>query len=166
MIYTVDLGGTTVSVAVDADGALLVTGSPRATVRPVPGTPLWVLTIGADVHELVVERTGPGRVTLTIDGYRVAAEAIDERTRAVRAMAATTAVASGPAPLRAPMPGLIVRVQAAVGDRVAAGATLIVMEAMKMENELRAPGGGVVRAVRVAPGTAVEKGAILVELDP
>jgi len=166
MIYTVDLGGTPLSVEVDGDGARLVTGSPLATVRQVPGTPLWVLTIGSAVHELVVERTGAGRVALTIDGYRLEAEALDERSRAVRAMAATTAVAAGPAPLRAPMPGLIVRVQAAVGDRVAAGATLIVMEAMKMENELRATGAGTVRAVRVAPGTAVEKGMVLVELDP
>ncbi|MBU6366822.1 MAG: acetyl-CoA carboxylase biotin carboxyl carrier protein subunit [Gemmatimonadetes bacterium] len=62
------------------------------------------------------------------------------------------------------MPGLVVRVLAAPGDQVAAGAPLLVMEAMKMENELRAPAAGVVRAVHAAPGQAVEKGAVLVEL--
>jgi pyruvate carboxylase subunit B len=51
------------------------------------------------------------------------------------------------------------------GDTVEAGQGIIVMEAMKMENELRAHGAGVVKAVRVAPGDAVEKGAVLVEMD-
>jgi pyruvate carboxylase subunit B len=68
-------------------------------------------------------------------------------------------------PLLAPMPGLVVRVNVKAGDTVEAGQGLIVMEAMKMENELRAHGAGVVKAVRVAPGDAVEKGAVLVEMD-
>jgi pyruvate carboxylase subunit B len=63
------------------------------------------------------------------------------------------------------MPGRVVRVLVKNGDAVTAGQPLIVMEAMKMENELRAHGAGVVKAVRVAPGDAVEKGAVLVEMD-
>jgi pyruvate carboxylase subunit B len=51
-----------------------------------------------------------------------------------------------------------------VGDEVAAGQGLVVMEAMKMENELRAPAAGTVKAVHAAPGTPVEKGTVLVEL--
>jgi pyruvate carboxylase subunit B len=73
-------------------------------------------------------------------------------------------VASGPAPLVAPMPGLVVRVNVVVGDQVAAGQGLVVMEAMKMENELRASAPGTVRAVHAEPGAAVNKGAVLVEL--
>ncbi|MBX7119599.1 MAG: acetyl-CoA carboxylase biotin carboxyl carrier protein subunit [Gemmatimonadaceae bacterium] len=63
------------------------------------------------------------------------------------------------------MPGLIVRVQVAAGDAVRAGQGIVVMEAMKMENELRAPADGTVRAIHAVPGTAVEKGAVLVEFD-
>jgi biotin carboxyl carrier protein len=62
------------------------------------------------------------------------------------------------------MPGLVVRVNVQVGDQVQPGQPLVVMEAMKMENELRSTSAGVVRAVRAQPGAAVEKGAILVEL--
>jgi biotin carboxyl carrier protein len=51
-----------------------------------------------------------------------------------------------------------------VGDEVAAGQGLVVIEAMKMENELRATAAGTVRAVNAVAGTAVEKGALLVEL--
>ena len=63
------------------------------------------------------------------------------------------------------MPGLIVRVNVNPGDAVQAGQGLVVMEAMKMENELRSSAAGVVKAVHVAPGKAVEKGAVLVELE-
>jgi pyruvate carboxylase subunit B len=63
------------------------------------------------------------------------------------------------------MPGLIVRVNVSVGDRVEAGQGIVVMEAMKMENELRATAAGTVWSINVTSGTAVEKGALLVELD-
>jgi pyruvate carboxylase subunit B len=62
------------------------------------------------------------------------------------------------------MPGLVVRVLATVGDEVAAGEGLVVVEAMKMENELRASAPGRITAVHAVAGTAVEKGAVLVEL--
>jgi biotin carboxyl carrier protein len=63
------------------------------------------------------------------------------------------------------MPGLIVRVNVQEGDRVRAGQGLVVMEAMKMENELRASADGIVRRVIVIPGSAVEKGAQLLEME-
>ena len=63
------------------------------------------------------------------------------------------------------MPGLIVRVNVEPGDRVQAGQGLVVMEAMKMENELRAQAAGTVKAVHAVAGNAVEKGALLVELE-
>ena len=63
------------------------------------------------------------------------------------------------------MPGLIVRINAAIGDVVGAGQGLVVMEAMKMENELRAQSAGKVKNILVTPGTAVEKGTLLIELE-
>jgi pyruvate carboxylase subunit B len=63
------------------------------------------------------------------------------------------------------MPGLVVRVEVAVGQQVEAGAGLVVVEAMKMENELRAPRAGVVAAVLVTVGQAVDKGAPLVTVE-
>jgi pyruvate carboxylase subunit B len=63
------------------------------------------------------------------------------------------------------MPGLVVRINVSVGDKVEAGQGIVVMEAMKMENELRATGGGTVKSVDVTVGTAVEKGTVLVTLE-
>ena len=63
------------------------------------------------------------------------------------------------------MPGLVVRVEVAAGERVRAGQGVVIMEAMKMENELRAEGEGVVARVLATAGQPVEKGAILVEFE-
>jgi biotin carboxyl carrier protein len=65
----------------------------------------------------------------------------------------------------ATMPGRVVRVLVAPGDRVAAGQAVVVLEAMKMENEMRAPKDGVVREVRVSSGAAIDAGAVLVVID-
>ena len=77
------------------------------------------------------------RLMLMVFGYDVLT--LDERTRAIRDLSAKSESRHrGPAPLKAPMPGLVVRIAVAVGDIVAAGQALVVVEAMKMENELRA----------------------------
>ena len=64
--------------------------------------------------------------------------------------------------VKSPMPGRVVRLLVAVGDRVTARQGVVVVEAMKMENELRTPTGGVVKEILVGPGAAVETGAVLV----
>jgi pyruvate carboxylase subunit B len=125
-----------------------------------------MVKIGTHVYRVVAQRRqGRGRYTLWVDGYRFETEALDERTRAIRDLSAASAAPVGPAPILAPMPGMIVRVSVRAGDRVEAGQGVVVMEAMKMENELRATAAGVVRSVEVAAGTAVEKGALLVALE-
>jgi acetyl/propionyl-CoA carboxylase alpha subunit len=164
--YFVRIGEHEHEVVLDADGVHIDGEDVAAHVAPIDGTPVRMVTIGSEVHRVVV-RPGPtrGRYTLWLDGYRFETEALDERTRAIREMSGVAAGPMGPAPLVAPMPGLVVRVNAQVGDQVQAGEGLVVMEAMKMENELRAQAGGRVKSVLVAAGTAVEKGAVLIELE-
>jgi len=89
----------------------------------------------------------------------------DERTRAIEAVSGKGQPAAGGGTVRAPMPGLVVRIEVAEGQQVDAGAGLVVVEAMKMENELRAPRPSVVAAVHVGVGQTVEKGAPLVTLE-
>jgi acetyl/propionyl-CoA carboxylase alpha subunit len=72
---------------------------------------------------------------------------------------------AAPGSLEAPMPGQVVAIPVRVGDAVAAGAALVVVEAMKMEHTLRAPEAGVVRALHCAVGDRVDAGTRLVELD-
>jgi pyruvate carboxylase subunit B len=153
-------------VSVDGETIGVDGESFRAYLLALEGAPVRLVTIGNEVHRVVVRRGETrGRYTLWIDGWRYEVEAVDERTHTIRAMTAVSAPPAGPAPIRAPMPGLVVRVAVEPGDEVAAGQGVVVVEAMKMENELRASVAGRVRAVHATAGQAVEKGAILVELE-
>lgn len=165
MKYIVDVNGERVEVVVGPEG-VTVDGEPiDCRLSDVEGTPVHLLSVGREVHRVTVARgENRGEYDLWINGHRFRAEAVDERVRAIRDLTRAENLAAGPRPLIAPMPGLVVRVQVAEGDSVQAGQGLVVMEAMKMENELRAPAPGIVNAILVKPGTAVEKGAVLVEL--
>jgi acetyl/propionyl-CoA carboxylase alpha subunit len=167
MRYIVELNGERKGVTVGPEGVGYEDTAPvQAELSEIEGSPIRMLKIGTKVYRVVVQKgQGRGQYSLWIDGGRFQAEALTERTRAIRDVSAASAGPVGPAPIRAPMPGLIVRVNVKVGDTVQAGQGLVVMEAMKMENELRATAGGTVRSVEVGPGTAVEKGALLVALE-
>jgi biotin carboxyl carrier protein len=166
MKYFVNVNGEPHEVLLDAAGVHIDGEDTAAQVVPIEGTPVRMVTIGNEVHRVVVRPgSARGNYTLWLDGHRFEVEALDERSKAIRDLSGVAAGTSGPAPLKAPMPGLIVRVNVKVGDQVQAGQGIVVMEAMKMENELRATAPGTVKSVLATPGTAVEKGALLVELE-
>ena len=126
----------------------------RVDAVPVQG-PLSSLLIDGRSHEVAVERSGDGfQVHFPQGSVAVALAAAGGTNARVRH-------AAGPARLTAPMPGRVVRVLAAVGAAVEAGQGLVVVEAMKMENELRAPRAGRVQQIAVSEGQAVEAGALL-----
>ena len=164
MLYHVTLGGRTFRVELDA-GRVILEGRELDSVElaTLPGTRMRHLLIDGRSTTVMAERTADGW-SLQVDGWPLRAEVVDERTRAIRAMTGRGGAAQGPKPVRAPMPGLIVRIEVAEGDVVRAGQGVAVMEAMKMENELKAESAGVVTKVLVRAGQAVEKGAVLVEL--
>lgn len=166
MKYLVEVDGRRLEVEL-SDNSVLVDGVPlEADLTAVPGTPTYRLDANGLAHRAAVRRLpGRGRYAISLDGWRFEVEALDERRRAIQDMVQQSAAAAGPKPLVAPMPGMIVRVNVEVGAVVEAGQGLVVMEAMKMENELRATTGGTVSRVLVEAGQAVEKGAALVELE-
>ena len=167
MRYVVDVNGERITV--ELDGAFATVEGERLEVDlcRIEGTPMHLVRVGEHVHRVVARRGATrGSWQLDVDGVRVATESLDERMRTIRDLTAAASEALGPAPLLAPMPGLVVRVNVAPGDVVATGQGLVVVEAMKMENEIRAAAPGIVLQVKAIPGAAVEKGAILVELGP
>jgi len=167
MRYIVEIAGRRVEVTVDGEHVSVDGGpSERARLSDVEGTPVRLVTIGDAVHRVTARREGPrGVFVLRIDGRRYPVEALDERTRTIRDLSTSASGPAGPQPVRAPMSGLIVRIDVKSGDEVQAGQGVAAMEAMKMENELRTPGAGRVRAVHVSVGQAVERGALLVEFE-
>ncbi len=164
MKYGVGIGGRSFAVEIEG-GRVTVDGRPVEAALDVAGGPIRRLITARQSLEVVLEPgEDPGTWTVSGAGVRVAATVLDERSQAIRSMMGRSAAGPQAASLKAPMPGLVVRVLVIPGDEVAAGAGLVVIEAMKMENELKAGGPGVVKRVLVKPGDKVEKGAVLVEL--
>jgi acetyl/propionyl-CoA carboxylase alpha subunit len=138
----------------DRDGlTATVAGQPVPGARLLSATPARVDLVCAGIRRIVdVTRIG---ATAYVDSS-LGHDALAEVERFPDPSAAAHAGS-----LLAPMPGTIVRVAAAVGDSVEAGATIITIEAMKMEHAIRTPAAGVVTALPVAVGTQVDSGAVL-----
>jgi biotin carboxyl carrier protein len=121
------------------------------------------IRVGAKVFDLLLDGTPPD-VKFIATGIRGSATIETERTRAGRSLKGGAA-GKGPEFIIAPMPGRIVRVLVSPGDAIESGAPLVVIEAMKMENELSAQHAAKVGTVLVKAGDTVEGGAKLISLE-
>lgn len=167
--YEITVGQVTRQVQVARLGPGACGGAMRYAVRIDEGPVHQVETTRpvADVLSMLMEDDAweAGLVSteegfdVEILGIRHEAQVVDPRRKALR-----LAEGTGAAVVKTAMPGRVVRTLVEVGDEVTKGQPVVVVEAMKMENELKAPRDGVVRRVAVSAGALVESGAVLVEL--
>jgi acetyl/propionyl-CoA carboxylase alpha subunit len=136
------------------------------SVRWLPEEPRIARVTAPDgSHSIaIVEGSGSDWV-VTIGGRRIRVTARTWRERVLADAESAAAAAGGPVAVTATLPGLVVAVGVGVGDDVAAGASLLTIEAMKMQNEVRAPRDGRVAEVAVSAGQAVATGALLLRLE-
>jgi biotin carboxyl carrier protein len=97
-------------------------------------------------------------------GLRYVVKVQDERSRRLALVDRSLRPPDGELLVKAPIPGLVVKVPVLQGQEVAEGDTLVILEAMKMENELRAPRAGVIHEVKATPGMQVQLGQTLLSL--
>ena len=167
MTFSVETGGTRRTIEIRrARGGWAVTVDGRAmsaNVHPVEGR--WSVLYGAGEttsrrsYEVALERRRKGDQLVHVDGREIKVSFLDHPGRS---RGASSAAGFGAREVVAPMPGRIVKVLVKAGDTVAVNQGLVVVEAMKMENELRAPRAGTVESVRVSEGMSVEANAVLV----
>ena len=116
----------------------------------------YVATLNGKKYEIEIERVD-GRMPLDRGAAAVATAPIIAAAPAPAAAGATT--------VEAPMPGKVLDIKVKVGDTVAFGQCVVVMEAMKMETEIVAPAAGTVASISVSNGDSVDTGAVLVTLN-
>lgn len=164
MRYFVTIGDREEIVEVDGREIRIDGVSVDAELASLPGTDCRHLRMDDRSVSMFCRREAEEwLVELEGRGFRVRVE--DDRARHIRELASAAAPAETHREVRAPMPGLIVKVEVEPGQTIAAGDGLIVIEAMKMENELRADAAGLVREVAVEPGQTVDRDEILVVID-
>lgn len=175
MIYDVEINGRARRVAVTRHGQAFevsVDGRKQAaSVSVVNG--VWSLIL-ADVaeggaapaaqrsYEVAIVDAPDGALTVHVNGRLVTAAVAGARGSWARRGNDGGAAGKGPQKITAPMPGKVVKVLVKAGDEVAAKQGVVVVEAMKMENELKAARAGTVKEVKAVEGTSVEAGAVLV----
>ncbi len=123
-----------------------------------------LLVLDGRSHVLTVEPGEGGRTRVTVQGHVLDLDVKDETARLLERFGFDAAASAAEREVRAPMPGLVLRVLVEPGQAIEEGDRLVVLEAMKMENELRAPASGTVAAVHVQAGAAVGKNELLVSL--
>lgn len=142
-------------------------------VEPAPGwTFSWLdrdtgiasVTDGSRSVTCIVEGGGSEWV-VTLHGRRIPVAARSWRERVMADAESAARGGDGPVEVRATLPGLVVAVAVQDGDEVAEGATLLTIEAMKMQNEVRSPRAGRVSALSVAAGQAVASGTALLRIE-
>lgn len=163
MKYIVTLLGETFVVDVEGEHATLGERRRDAQMEGVPRTPLKQILLDGQSRVVAVSRSEGGWIVQTA-GERWDVTVEDERTRTLRELTGARHARAAGGVIRAPMPGLVLRVEVEAGQQVVAGQGVVVLEAMKMENEITAPAAGKVTKVHVAAGEAVEKGTALVEV--
>jgi len=121
----------------------------------------YTITVNGNVYDVVVEETG------SVASAPIAAAPIAAPVAAPKQTAAPAPAAGGEGKIKvnAPMPGKILAVKTSVGASVAKGEVIMVLEAMKMENEIVAPEAGTVASISCKEGDAVEAGSVLASLN-
>ncbi len=154
--FTVVLNGS----AIEVDGSDITDTVDLKEIEPGK----YSLLLGRKVFPISLDEVHIREYSVSIGGtdYRIIVE--DERDRLLRQIVTKTGESGKSVDILAPMPGLVTEIEVREGERVEAGMGLIVLEAMKMENEIRSNIPGIVDKIFIKPGQPVEKGYTLLTI--
>lgn len=162
MKYEVIVGENKYMIEVNQEGQVMLNGQEvQVDFSRVGETGLCLLLVNHESFEgLVEQRNEVWHVLFRGDLYEV--QVADERAQLMRARAGMLVPDSGELAIKAPMPGMVVAVPVQVGQEVEKGQNIVILESMKMENELKSPRAGKVDRIHVKKGDSVEQGQALV----
>jgi len=162
MTYDVVVDGKTHRVELRREGNLWsckVDGQQIDVDAQLTARDILSALVDGKAYEIKRERSLQGELHMVIGSARYAVDVQDPRS--LRTRRTIAGAESGPQKIKAPMPGKIVRVLVAENDEVKAGQGVIVMEAMKMQNEMKSPKDGKIQKILIAEGSAVNAGDAL-----
>ena len=164
MKYVVSIDEHDYQVEIGSDGQVFLDGEPvEVNFGDVGKSALYSLLVNNESFEALVEPyDNVWHVLMRGNLYEV--EVIDERTQLLRSRETSLVPDTGEVAIRAPMPGLVVAIPVSVGQEVSKGDNIIILESMKMENELKAPRPGRVERINVQAGESVEQDQTMVVL--
>ncbi len=124
-----------------------------------------LLKVGNNIFEVVVQKTDDEKYAITVNGVLFEIEIRTSLQERAKKLLDASRATNHKLEVKAPMPGMILRVNKQVGEEVISGESVIILEAMKMENELRSPVTGKLKELFVKEGNPVEKGFKLFSIE-
>ena len=167
MKYYATVENHTFEISIDRHDRVTVDGVELAAdVQAVAGAQLYSLLLDNASYEVLVDEDTEQRNVygVMVAGLRYLVKVQDERSRRLALADRRLRAPEGELAIKAPIPGLVVKVLVTQGQRVEEGDTMLVLEAMKMENEVHAPRAGVVEEVRIDAGSQVAMGQVVLML--
>jgi acetyl/propionyl-CoA carboxylase alpha subunit len=164
MKYVTNINGKEFIVEVVDEKHIIVNGQKmEVDFASVSGQPVYSIIIGGKSYEAYVN-PGDENWEVLLRGHFFPAKVEDEREKRLRAAGGGKAAEGGEYHLRAPMPGLVVAVTVSEGQKVEKGQVLVILESMKMQNELKSPKEGMISRVKVKVGDRVEQKTTMVSV--
>ncbi|MFN8373110.1 MAG: biotin/lipoyl-containing protein [Anaerolineae bacterium] len=163
MKYVTTINDKKFEIDINNDGSVLVNGEKRDVDFLALGPSLYSIVMQTRSHEVVVDERN-GEVEVLINGRLFTGKVMDERAQLLSMRRGGQVADSGEISIKSPMPGLVVAIPVHEGHVVKAGETLIILESMKMQNELKAPRDGMISRISVQPQQSVEQGKVLVTI--
>ena len=158
MKYIATVEGKEIFVEVLDDKHVSVNGKVyEVDFESVVGQPVYSLIVDGRSHEGYVQPSEEDTLQVLLRGRLYPVSVVDEREKRLRAAAGGGVAETGEFHLKAPMPGLVVAIPVAEGQAVKKGQVLLVLESMKMQNELKAPRDGVIHRIKIKVGESVEQ---------
>jgi biotin carboxyl carrier protein len=162
--FHVTVDGNEYQVAITPGNQPVLAGLNQSAQIQAVGEHLFSVILGSRSFTVLACRTNGGFEVLC-DGRYHHVQVDTERGRLLKKYSTGRGGKARHTEIHAPMPAMVIRVEVAPGDEVKEGQGLVILEAMKMENEIKAQHSGRVKAVRVEKGKAVEKGELLIEME-
>lgn len=164
MKYQSKVNDVTFEIEINNEGEVFVNGERRSVDFLSLGETLYSMIIGASSHEILVDNPSGSEYEVLLGGKQYNVNVMDERALLLSSRRGDSASESGEISIKSPMPGLIVVVPVQEGETVSKGQTLIILESMKMQNELKAPRDGIVQRISVGAGQSVEQNKVLITM--
>ena len=150
---------------VDFDKAILeVNDTPEQASLEATGPGTYSLLLGGKSYGMHIHREVFGSYTITINGAAIEVNIKNKRDLLLEQFGMSHSEDSQEKIIKAPMPGLVLDILIAEGQQVEKGQGILILEAMKMENELKAPASGVINKIHTEKGAAISKNDLLVEI--
>lgn len=164
MKYLATIDDESYEIDINEEGEIRLDGERLpADFMPVAEQSVYSLILNDRSFEAHISPEEEGLEVL-LRGSRYLVSIEDERSRLLRRAGKAELAQTGEFHLKAPMPGLVVEVPVETGQQVAKGENLIILESMKMQNELKAPRDGTIARVRVQPGDSVKQNSVMIVL--